>query len=150
MALDRRKASFSEPRGGSYLYSSVARRHQRGFLGYPHHFRGRDEVSFSDASYGPHTTLRGKHLTNRAKSVIRVRSELGPCTRLVGHPDKPSGLSAAEHRRSYRSPLAQGRFPAYLLPDRSLDRAYHPPLRSGSSMVIGSVRPMIGRGPIDL
>ena len=29
----------------------------------------------------------GKHLTNRAKSAIRVRSELRPCTSLVYHPD---------------------------------------------------------------
>jgi hypothetical protein len=50
--------------------------------------RGRDEVPSSDASYGPHTTLRrGKDLTNRAKSVTRVRSESGPSTSLVGHPD---------------------------------------------------------------
>jgi hypothetical protein len=59
--------------------------------------------------------------------------------------------------RSYRSPLAQGRFPAYLgpfpdhlLPDRCLDRADHPPLRSGTFTAIGSVRPMIGKGPIGL
>jgi hypothetical protein len=32
------------------------------------------------------TTLR-KHPTNCAKSAIRVRSESGPCTSLVGHPD---------------------------------------------------------------
>ena len=52
---------------------------------------------------------------------------------------------------------SQARFPAYLglfpdqLPsDHCLDRADHPLLRSGSFTVIGSVRPMIGRGPIDL
>jgi hypothetical protein len=55
-------------------------------------------------------------------------------------PKKVTGLSAPEHRRSYRSPLAQGRFPAYLglfpdhlLPDRSLDPADHPLLLSANS-----------------
>jgi hypothetical protein len=38
MTLDRGKISYSEPRGGSELYSSVAPRHQRVFLGYPHLF----------------------------------------------------------------------------------------------------------------
>jgi hypothetical protein len=52
--------------------------------------RGRDDVSFSDAYYGLQTTLRGKHLTNRAKSVIRVRSESGHGTSFVGHPDGDS------------------------------------------------------------
>jgi hypothetical protein len=59
--------------------------------------------------------------------------------------------------RSYRSPLAQGRFPIYLslfpdqlLADRCLESTDHPLLRSGSSTVIGSVHPLIGRGPINL
>jgi hypothetical protein len=38
----------------------------------------------------------GKHLKNRAIIVIRVRSESGPCTSLVGHPD---GDDAADERR---------------------------------------------------
>jgi hypothetical protein len=58
--------------------------------------RGRDEESSSDASYGPHTTLRGEHLTNSAKSVIRVRSESGHRTSFVGHPD---GDDAGDERR---------------------------------------------------
>ena len=43
----------------------------------------------------PHS--EGKHLTNLAKSVIRViRSESGPCTSLVGHPD---GDNASDYSR---------------------------------------------------
>ena len=52
---------------------------------------------------------------------------------------------------------SQGRFPAYLglfpdqLPsDHCFDPADYPLLRSGSCTVIGNVRPMIGKGPIDL
>jgi hypothetical protein len=76
---------------------------------------------------------------------------------VVGDPECPIGMIGRPSSRSYRSPLAQGRFPAYLglfpdhlLPDRSLDSADHSLLRSGSSMMIGSVRPMIGKWPIGL
>jgi len=47
-------------------------------------------------------------------------------------------------------PAYLGLFPDQLPSDRCLDRADHPLLRSGSTMVIGSVRPMIGRGSIDI
>src|SRR5215212_3643795 len=43
-----------------------------------------------------------------------------------------------------------GLFGDHLPPDRCLDPADHPLLGSGSSTVIGGVRPRIGRGPIDL
>ena len=76
---------------------------------------------------------------------------------MVGDPECPIGAIGRPSSRLYRSPLAQGRFPAYLglfpdqlLPDRCLDRADHPLLQSRSSMVIGSVRPMIGKWPIGL
>jgi hypothetical protein len=76
---------------------------------------------------------------------------------VVGDPECPIGAIGRPSSRSCRSPLAQGRFPAYLslfpyqlLSDRCLDPADHPLLRSGSFTVIGSVRPMIGEGPIDL
>jgi hypothetical protein len=76
---------------------------------------------------------------------------------VVGDPACPIGAIGRPISRSCRSPLAQGRFSAYLslstdrlLSDHRLDPADHPLLRSRSSMVIGSVRPMIVRGPIDL
>ena len=60
-------------------------------------------------------------------------------------------------RRSGRSLPRHRRFTAYLSlstdrlsSDHRLDRTDHPLLRSGYSMVIGSVRPMIGKGPIGL
>jgi hypothetical protein len=76
---------------------------------------------------------------------------------VVGDPACPIGAIGRPISRSHQSRLAQCRFPAYLgpfpdhlLPDRCLDRADHPPLRSGSFTAIGSVRPMIGKGPIGL
>jgi hypothetical protein len=46
-------------------------------------------------------------------------------------------------------PAYLGLFPDQLPSDHCLDRADHPLLRSGAFTVIGSVRPMIGKGPID-
>jgi hypothetical protein len=49
--------------------------------------RGRDEVSSSDASYGPHTTLRREASHKPRKKRNKSKKSIRPCTSLVGYLD---------------------------------------------------------------
>jgi hypothetical protein len=87
MTLDRGKVSYSEPKDRGRSYPSVALRHQSGRHEWSHFF-------VAETTYLPPTLpmvrtphCEGKQLANRAKSVIRVRSESGHRTSFVGHPD---------------------------------------------------------------
>jgi hypothetical protein len=90
------KASYSEPRGGSKLYSSVALKPPRGLLEWSRLFvaESRYLPPMLPSARTPHR--EGKHLANRAKSVTRVRSESGHRTSFVSDPD---GGDAADERR---------------------------------------------------
>jgi hypothetical protein len=61
---------------------------QEGSSNGPAGSRWRGGISASEAYYDlVYHAEEGKHLTNRAKSAIRVRSESGHRTSFVGHPD---------------------------------------------------------------
>jgi hypothetical protein len=49
--------------------------------------RGRDEASSSEASYGPHTTLRREASHEPRKKRNKRKNRIRPCTSLVGYPD---------------------------------------------------------------